>query len=81
MLSEGEENPLSRVMRSVVAAGLFCVALGPYATGQALPYQNPALTPEERAKDLVSRMTLEEKAEQSINTAPGIPRQIGRAHV
>ncbi len=61
-------------MRSVVVAGVFCVALAPFGVGQTLPYQNPALTPEERAKDLVSRMTLEEKAEQSVNTAPGIPR-------
>lgn len=37
-------------------------------------YLNPALTPEVRAHDLVSRMTLEEKANQSINTAPAIPR-------
>jgi beta-glucosidase len=41
---------------------------------QTLPYQNSALSPEQRAADLVSRMTLEEKALQSINTAPAIPR-------
>src|SRR5580765_2907683 len=40
----------------------------------AAPYMNPALSPEERAHDLVSRMTLEEKGAQSINTAPSIPR-------
>jgi beta-glucosidase len=39
-----------------------------------LPYQNASLSPEQRAADLVSRMTLEEKAAQSINTAPAIPR-------
>jgi beta-glucosidase len=39
-----------------------------------LPYQNTSLSPEQRATDLVSRMTLEEKAAQSINTAPAIPR-------
>src|ERR1700733_9205852 len=38
------------------------------------PYQNPALPPAQRAADLVSRMTLEEKALQSVNTAPAIPR-------
>ena len=27
-----------------------------------LPYQNPGLSSEERAKDLISRLTLEEKA-------------------
>jgi beta-glucosidase len=46
------------------------------ATAQTdpLPYQNPSISPERRAADLVSRMTLEEKAAQSINTAPAIAR-------
>src|SRR5437667_8665294 len=39
-----------------------------------LPYQNPALPPEDRAADLVSRMTLPEKAAQMQNSAPAIPR-------
>jgi len=39
-----------------------------------LPYQNPALTPLERAKDLVGRMSWEEKIPQLINDAPAIPR-------
>ena len=30
--------------------------------GQQLPYQNPNLSSEERARDLISRLTLEEKA-------------------
>src|ERR1700722_9818250 len=38
------------------------------------PYLDSALSPPQRAHDLVSRMTLEEKAEQSMNTAPAIPR-------
>ena len=46
------------------------VALGQ----QRLPYQDPTLSPEKRAADLVSRMTLEEKALQSMNSAPAIPR-------
>jgi beta-glucosidase len=33
-------------------------------------YKNPALTPEERARDLLSRMTLEEKVAQ-INIIRG----------
>jgi beta-glucosidase len=37
-------------------------------------YLDPAHTPVERAADLVSRMTLEEKVSQMQNTAPGIPR-------
>jgi beta-glucosidase len=38
------------------------------------PYLNPALSPEKRAADLVSRMTLEEKVLQMQNSAPAIPR-------
>ena len=39
-----------------------------------LPYMNPKLSPEERAADLVHRMTLEEKASQLVNQARAIPR-------
>ena len=35
---------------------------------------NPALSPEERANDLVGRLTLEEKAALMQNTSPAIPR-------
>jgi beta-glucosidase len=50
-------------------------ALAMPAVGQSsLPYQSPSLSPQERAADLVGRMTLEEKALQSVNSAPAIPR-------
>ena len=39
-----------------------------------LPYMNPNLPAEARARDLVSRMTLEEKASQLVNQARAIPR-------
>lgn len=39
-----------------------------------LPYMNPKLSPEERAAELVRRMTLEEKASQLVNQARAIPR-------
>ncbi|MDO5396444.1 MAG: glycoside hydrolase family 3 C-terminal domain-containing protein [bacterium] len=39
-----------------------------------LPYQDESLSFEERAADLVSRMTLEEKVAQLGYTAPAIPR-------
>ncbi len=38
------------------------------------PFQNPALSTEERVSDLVSKMTLQEKADQLLYTAPAIPR-------
>src|ERR1700716_3655868 len=47
------------------------------AIGQSqktLPYLDPSLPTQQRVDDLVSRMTLEEKVPQLINTAPGIPR-------
>lgn len=41
---------------------------------QMLPYQNPNLSPSERAEDLLSRLTLEEKASLMMDTSPAIPR-------
>jgi beta-glucosidase len=38
------------------------------------PFQNPSLSEEQRVNDLVSRMTLKEKADQLLYTAPAIPR-------
>lgn len=42
--------------------------------GELLPYKDPQLSFEARAKDLVSRMTVEEKVGQMLYTAPAIPR-------
>lgn len=39
-----------------------------------LPYQNPSLSAYERAKDLCSRLTLEEKSLIMCNNSPSIPR-------
>ena len=41
---------------------------------QSLPYQNPNLPAKERAKDLCSRLTLEEKAKLMLDESPAIPR-------
>lgn len=41
---------------------------------QQLPYQNTGLTPEERAADLCSRLTLDEKAQIMCDESPAIPR-------
>ena len=38
------------------------------------PYQNPTLSSEERAKDLISRLTLEEKATLMCDVSDAIPR-------
>lgn len=42
--------------------------------GQTLPFQNPNLSSEERAKDLISRLTLEEKAALMCDVSDAIPR-------
>lgn len=39
-----------------------------------LPYQNPALSFEQRAKDLMDRLTVEEKVSLLLDQSPAIPR-------
>ena len=45
-----------------------------HAVAQNLPYQNPNLSAKERARDLCSRLTLEEKAQLMLDESPAIPR-------
>ncbi len=59
--------------RLPLAALLLCAPAWAQDANDA-PWRNPALGVSERAKDLVSRMTLEEKAGQVGHTAPAIPR-------
>ena len=47
---------------------------GLYASAQKLPYQNPALSSDARAKDLVSRLTLKEKVTLMKDVSDAIPR-------
>ena len=61
----------------IVAAGLACFALACTALGQDAEkpaYLDTNLSAEQRAADLVHRMTLEEKASQLVNQARAIPR-------
>jgi beta-glucosidase len=51
---------------------LACAALAQDTS--TVPYMNPKLSPQERAADLVHRMTLEEKASQLVNQTRAIPR-------
>jgi len=41
---------------------------------QQLPYKNPNLSSQERAKDLISRLTLAEKAALMCDQSDAIPR-------
>ncbi|MGN0280903.1 MAG: xylan 1,4-beta-xylosidase [Prevotella sp.] len=45
-----------------------------YSMAQQLPYQNPNLSAHERAIDLTSRLTLQEKADLMCDESPAIPR-------
>ena len=56
---------------------LFCGSILQSAVAQdsaKLPYMNPSLAPEQRAADLVHRMTLAEKASQMYNNSAAVPR-------
>ena len=50
------------------------IIMSSIATAQTLPYQNPNLSARERAADLCSRLTLEEKAQLMLDESPAIPR-------
>ena len=63
---------MKRIFLLFTAAGLlFCVKS---PAQDKLPYQNPSLSSEERAKDLLSRLTLEEKATLMCDVSEAIPR-------
>ena len=56
---------------------LFLVIGNLFSTGgvaQQFPFQNPALSAEQRAGDLITRLTLEEKASLMFDQSPAIPR-------
>lgn len=58
-------------MKRLVLSAFSMLAM--IATAQ-LPYQNPDLSAKERAEDLCSRLTVEEKAKLMINSSEAIPR-------
>lgn len=51
---------------------MLCTSVSLWA--QSLPYQDPNLSAKERATDLCSRLTLEEKAMLMLDESPAIPR-------
>ena len=60
-----------------IAALMACVGPAQAQTppaGEQPAYLNPALPVDQRVTDLVSQMTMEEKASQLVNTAAAIPR-------
>ena len=61
-------------MKRILICLSFVAAQLTASTAQSLPYQNPALSAHERAVDLCSRLTLEEKAQLMLDESPAIPR-------
>ena len=65
---------LNRALVALIACvALFAATAAAQGNGK-LPYKNTNLTPEERAADLVHRLTLQEKASQLVNGARAIRR-------
>jgi beta-glucosidase len=60
--------------RQWISAFFVLLLASPSGRAQEPAYLNPSLSPQERAHDLVSRMTLEEKAAQLEDYATAIPR-------
>jgi beta-glucosidase len=57
-----------------VLAGLVCIATAAAQDGRKPAYLDPGLPAEQRAADLVRRMTLDEKVSQTMSAAAAIPR-------
>ena len=53
---------------------LFIICVGQPVSAQTFKYQDPNLSAKERAIDLCSRLTLEEKAQLMLDESPAIPR-------
>lgn len=62
----------TKLSRSLLLGGAFFSILA--AQAQEYPFRNPDLAIEERVSDLLSRLTLEEKAAQMQNLTPAIER-------
>ena len=63
---------IMRTSKRITILLLGMIALA--ANAQQLPYLNSSLTAAQRADDLLSRLTLEEKASLMMDTSPAIPR-------
>lgn len=76
--SSSRKCSVEHVFRKMTARVVMIVFTGCFieveCMAQALQYQNPELTARERAADLCSRLTLEEKASLMLDDSPAIPR-------
>lgn len=60
--------------RTKMFLGLWVLASALTVYGQNEPYKDASLSPQERAADLVGRLTLEEKVALMQNASPAVPR-------
>lgn len=58
--------------KAIVTVASILIAISIHS--QEFPFQNPKLSPEERAKDLISRLSIEEKASLMCDQSDAIPR-------
>jgi beta-glucosidase len=63
-----------RRFAALLLASALLPSAAPAQTAKPAPYLDPSLPTQQRVDDLVSRMTLDEKVAQLINTTPAIPR-------
>ena len=61
-------------MKKLITICLLAIVCVLPALSQTLPYKNPQLTAEQRADDLLKRLTLEEKVSLMMDTSPAIDR-------
>lgn len=73
LFSKQKRLPVKRCLSAMLLAA-FLIAPAHAAEEPQPPYKDTSLDFNERAKDLVARMTLDEKIPQLINDAPAIPR-------
>jgi beta-glucosidase len=61
-------------MKTYLLTLFMTICAGTSVSAQTYPYQNPNLSARERAVDLCSRLTLDEKAKLMLDESPAIPR-------
>ena len=64
--------PSIKIRKWLCPAAILLFSLN--AWSQQYPFQNPELSSEERARDLISRLTLEEKAKLMCDKSEAVPR-------
>jgi beta-glucosidase len=64
---------LAFTMKKIISVSILLFVYATIVSAQSFPFRDPSLPLDERVNDLVSRMTLKEKADQLVYTAPAIP--------